>query len=946
MRPRVLAIARVLLAPATLLSAELYAQELRGQVRADSQPAVGVIVEVRTGSGAARIAAALTDQRGGFSLRVPAHDTIVVVALRIGYRPTIAGRFALGPGEVREIDVDLSAEAVTLSPVRVVSAARCRADEPDLPALTAALTEVRKSVQSSQLSSNNGRVLARWELTTQLATLRGDPVGEPTRRRQESRTDRPFVGLSVDSLDARGYLVVSGNEYRYAAPDAEALLSERFAAGHCFRLVPWNRDARDWIGVGFAPVEHRRGIVGIEGTAWLDRKTSELRRLEFAYVNLPSTLRDAPAGGDVEFVRLNSGAIVVSRWSIRMPRPTERVEPQYRLGRRVGEHRVLRLETMEIAGGELLDVLSGGASVLAGAPRPAEARPQTIGAAALCEGAPSAGEGTLWGQLGVAVSGDAAVVAEWPSESRWEPSGRVAVERRRVTATLSSTGLWYFCRVPRDTPIEIGLSGHSTLRTWIPPAEAQVLLDLTPTLGVEVDARTERVGRVDGELVDSLRGGPWASAELRILGSERRAIVHPSGRFSIDSLPVGTHTLIATDDELFALGLGPVVHSVTVTAAQPAARVQLSTPSATSIFATRCGRAPAVGESVLVGQVRSTRGLAAPSVEVHAFWSRARIARDRNEREEFVVVDTTDARGQFTLCGVPARGETSVEGDVSILSSGAVTLVATGADAASGEVVVELGGAGLKRRDLTVGRAREVTRASGRVLDLLGRPVPGATIVIGGTDARVARSDSLGRWILDSVPVRSTQLAIRALRYTPIIGSLEPIGGRFIIGDVRLEPAPQVLAAVTVRGAVGDLGYRQAFEDRRRSFAFGTFLGDSLLSRQVVVTPQFVIRHIPKARHNLTGFAVNISGHRARDPQVTYGRSKIAFEVDSRGPEGAMSLCFPRWFIDGVDFGWPAADEEELYLRQAKRIEVYKASLAPPQFNDFDGCGVIVIWTR
>jgi hypothetical protein len=59
-----------------------------------------------------------------------------------------------------------------------------------------------------------------------------------------------------------------------------------------------------------------------------------------------------------------------------------------------------------------------------------------------------------------------------------------------------------------------------------------------------------------------------------------------------------------------------------------------------------------------------------------------------------------------------------------------------------------------------------------------------------------------------------------------------------------------------------------------------------------------------------------------------------------------MSLCFPRWFVDGTDFGVPQAEEEEMWLRQAKRVEVYKAGLAPAQYNDFDGCGVILIWTR
>jgi hypothetical protein len=57
--------------------------------------------------------------------------------------------------------------------------------------------------------------------------------------------------------------------------------------------------------------------------------------------------------------------------------------------------------------------------------------------------------------------------------------------------------------------------------------------------------------------------------------------------------------------------------------------------------------------------------------------------------------------------------------------------------------------------------------------------------------------------------------------------------------------------------------------------------------------------------------------------------------------------CYPRFFIDGVDFGVPrdGVEEAEL-LRLAKRIEIHEASFMPGRFTDFNGCGVVLIWTR
>ncbi len=60
-------------------------------------------------------------------------------------------------------------------------------------------------------------------------------------------------------------------------------------------------------------------------------------------------------------------------------------------------------------------------------------------------------------------------------------------------------------------------------------------------------------------------------------------------------------------------------------------------------------------------------------------------------------------------------------------------------------------------------------------------------------------------------------------------------------------------------------------------------------------------------------------------------------------------FCEPRFFHDGQDVGklnQQLITEQMDLLQRAKRIEIYSAAEAPPQFNDFDGCGAVVGWAR
>jgi hypothetical protein len=81
-----------------------------------------------------------------------------------------------------------------------------------------------------------------------------------------------------------------------------------------------NRKRPNEIGVAFQPAPKRKQP-DINGVIWLDQATSELREVEFRFVNA-GVLDEFRPGGFTRFRRMPSGAWIVSEWQVRMPRLT------------------------------------------------------------------------------------------------------------------------------------------------------------------------------------------------------------------------------------------------------------------------------------------------------------------------------------------------------------------------------------------------------------------------------------------------------------------------------------------------------------------------------------------------------------------------------------------------------------------------------------------------
>jgi hypothetical protein len=327
---------------ALMLPAVARAQSIHGVVvdRADV-PVSGVVVMLLDNSSAS-VARALSNDRGEFWLAASTAGRYRVRTMRIGFLPVTSEPIMLADGKMVMQRFVLGGVPFSLDTIHVASRSTCKTSR-DLSAATFAMWEqVRVALTATQLTAGEPTITA----TTIAYDRTVDPFFQRVRRQrttvQSALVTQPWRTQSGDSLRRFGYVVTDNDTTTYFAPGLEVLLSDSFVEDHCLRIVSSPDATR--IGIAFDPVPDRR-MAEIHGTVWLDRKSSELRKLDFGYVNV-SRQQLERAGGDMEFVRMRNGLWAIRRWSIRMPVLGERSQTAL-----IGSEPMV-VETL-IAGGEL-----------------------------------------------------------------------------------------------------------------------------------------------------------------------------------------------------------------------------------------------------------------------------------------------------------------------------------------------------------------------------------------------------------------------------------------------------------------------------------------------------------------------------------------------------------------------------------------------------------------
>jgi hypothetical protein len=256
------------------------------------------------------------------TLRLPAAGTYTITIRRIGVRPRQVPGVVVEPAGTRTLALAVTGVQQVLARVQVTARNTC-GRAPDDDDRTGALWEQVSLALRAATITQRERVplppLRVIERTTDLSATLEERGSVVTRDAQGS--GRLVQADDPETLATLGYVRRhEDGSMSYFAPDEQVFLSDPFLATHCFSTPTRDRDAL-LAELRFQPIRGRR-VADVEGTAYVDVNSGELRQISFRYVASRDLMpvNAEHAGGDVYLRRLPNGAWIVSRWSIRMPR--------------------------------------------------------------------------------------------------------------------------------------------------------------------------------------------------------------------------------------------------------------------------------------------------------------------------------------------------------------------------------------------------------------------------------------------------------------------------------------------------------------------------------------------------------------------------------------------------------------------------------------------------
>jgi hypothetical protein len=229
------------------------------------------------------------------------------------------------------------------------------------------------------------------------------------------------------------------------------------------------------------------------------------------------------------------------------------------------------------------------------------------------------------------------------------PAGRLG---GRVEFERLPTGAWFVSRwairMPRVTR---EVERVTEVKGIVPERRTRDLLAGITETGAEVRVATRMAARLPlvGTVYDSVRGAPLAGAEVFVSGTVHRAATDAEGRFRIEDVPEGEHTLSFSHPTLALLRVVPEVRTVTLRAGAETP-VALALPSAATVAAALCPGQVPEGAAVVTGVVRDAEGEPVRGARVVVSAGR----RWRLETE-------TGEDGSYRACGVPAGGPVAAE---------------------------------------------------------------------------------------------------------------------------------------------------------------------------------------------------------------------------------------------------------------------------------------------
>ncbi len=415
---------------------------------------------------------------------------------------------------------------------------------------------------------------------------------------------------------------------------------------------------------------------------------------------------------------------------------------------------------------------------------------------------------------------------------------------------------------------------------------------------------------VNGVAFDSLRMRPLVGALISVTGLRSTAISDSSGRFAIDSIPLGRHDFVLQHDALDSLLISGIRTSVDVTTHPDL--IRLGVPAIAFFWRSACRGDTPSDSGLIFGVVRDARsGAALAGAAVSVSWEDVRF--DRRIGAAFARVGgavVSDADGAFAVCGVP----------------NGVLVEMTARRSRSDTDVIELWHLtpGLTRRDLFVAAERDGAAtgvAAGSVRDAADQPVANARVSHPSGPNAITAGD--GTFTVRGVPIGTRTLLVRAIGAEPVrvsvdVAPLDTVRAVVVLRRLARLDTVRVSASVVTARFLAEL-------EERRALGIAKFV-DSTVVAHYGDALSAVTSRVAAARMNARG----------------------KLEFGGRQPPCRPGLWIDQRYVHRDDV---LTELRLLSLGTVATIEIYvRATMIPQSFwppTEIGApCAIIVVWTK
>ena len=434
-------------------------------------------------------------------------------------------------------------------------------------------------------------------------------------------------------------------------------------------------------------------------------------------------------------------------------------------------------------------------------------------------------------------------------------------------------------------------------------------------------AKTGRAG-ISGVIIDSLNLRYLSGAEVIIQGANVSRITDSVGRFRVDSLAPGTYQVGVFHPLLDTLGISLATQPFHL-GADSASFISLAIPSAATIIRRACP-APgprAQGTSAVIGHVTDPETLApVAGADVSIAWSQLEVSKAIGvRRTPRVLRDSTNAQGEFKICGVP----NDMKATLQARKGGAVTA----------EIPIELGDEEtelfartmlLSSRDSGAKTGNAVV--SGRVILEGSTSNAGSRVEVVGTDV-IAMTNENGDFTIRNLPSGSHVLLARHIGFGAETVPVDLSSREAQKVAIKLPKYVAIIDPVVVTARRTTALDKVGFNQRVKS-GMGFYLGPDQIQ---AIHPNYltdILRRVPSLKIVSTPTGDIVTG--------------------SRGVTSLGSGCV-QYYVD--DMPWTSATPGDINDfvngNEVVGIEVYAGPGAPAQYTRaMQDCTTVVIWTK